>query len=347
MIICVGAIFAFACVFLTKEFKKGKLYFIIASGIILFLYSALRGVLPGTDMMGYIRKYDLYAGYSFKRILGIFDSGVKNPVFHFTGWILSKIGFANPQWWIAFIAAAYLIPVIVIIYRESTQPIISIIMFSLLGFFTFSFTGLRQTLAMSLIYISYFYLKSKKPFKFIIFVLLASLFHTTALIFLIAYPLARRRLGLIHILVFGASLLAIALFQGQIRNFIAITLEDSYLAGYADREQGLNLVGFFIQGMIFLVSLIYYSNTVKAHPDSVILYNLAFLGLIFQYASTMIAELFRISMFFSFFNILLLPMAISTERNERIRILESVGCGIVFLMYFFRNGIPQYIFFWQ
>lgn len=346
IVVCIALIFLFAYLFLTKDTKKRKRYFVISSGIVLFLYAALRGVLPGTDMMGYIRKYELYATYSPEQIFNIFSSDVKDPVFHVLGWCLSSIGFTHAQWWIAFIAGIYLVPAMVIIYKESPQPLTSSIMFLALGFFSFSLTGLRQTLAMGFIFLSYFYLRDKKLIKFIILVLVASLFHSTALIFLIAYPLARRKFGVIHILLFVVTVVAVVLFEGQIRTLIFVTLEDSYLGGYATKETGLNLTGFLIQGVLFLIALSYYSKTLKTYSQSIAIYNLAFLGLIFQFSAVMIAEMFRISMYFSFFNIILFPMAISTEKSWKIRFLEIAGSIMLFIIYFLRNGIPEYFFFW-
>ena len=347
ILVCIGAIFTFAYIFSIRGSKRGRIYFIVASGLILFLYAALRGVLPGTDMMGYIRRYNLYSTYSFEQIVSIFESEVKNPTFHMLGWGLSKIGFTHAQWWIAIIAGAYLIPTMIIIYKESPHPLISMVMFLALGFFTFSLTGLRQTVAMSLIYLSYFYLRDRKLSRFIILVLIAALFHASALLFLIAYPLSQRKLGIVQTLIFVASLLAIILFENAIRNLMVISLEDSYLAGYAERETGLNLVGFFVQGGMFLISLIYYSSTIKKYPNAIIFYNLALIGLIFQFSSTMIAELFRVSMYFSFFNIILLPMAISTEQKNEVKLIEEIGCIMLLLIYMLRKGIPEYIFFWQ
>ena len=78
-----------------------------------------------------------------------------------------------------------------------------------------------------------------------------------------------------------------------------------------------------------------------------ILYNCAFLGLSFQLLSIVIAEMFRISMYFSIFNIVLIPLSIMAEPDQKWCKVEMILITVVLLAYLFVSGIPQYSFFWQ
>lgn len=77
------------------------------------------------------------------------------------------------------------------------------------------------------------------------------------------------------------------------------------------------------------------------------LYNLAFVGLMFQLYASFIAEMFRISMYFSVFNIVLVPLATMEEENKNIRMLITFGLILILLLYTFKDGITPYRFFWQ
>lgn len=344
---CIALISVFAYVFAKNNVKKSNFWFLVFSGTILFFYVALRNILVGTDVDRYLNAYKKYQKYSFNEIIGIYNlDGQKDPTFYVLGWLFSQI-FSGGQWWLAFIGGIYLSSVMIVIYKESVNPFISLLAFLSLGFFTFSLSGLRQTLAMSLTGLSYFGIKKRKPILFIIFVLLGSLFHSTALIFLIAYPMARWKLGLPHIISFVISIILFVSFQSAIRGWITKYIGFEHISNYGDSEKAATFSGFIIQLAIFVFALVYYQNVRKKYEHADVLYNLSFIGLVFQLFSSMIAEFFRISMYFSFFNIILIPLAISAEPNKKISLLETSLVTLALIAYIFVSGIPQYSFFWQ
>lgn len=344
-LICVVAIFIFAGIFLPKNVKNGKQAFAVATGLVLFLYAALRSPTFSGDVLSYVKKFDMYKRYSLGEMLQLYTLNAKSPTFYLLGWIFSRI-FTDAQWWLAFIGAAYAFSGVYVIYKESENPLLSVLGWLALGFFMFSLSGLRQTLALSITMLAYFPAKNRKIWKFLILVAIATLFHNSAIIFLLIYPFAQRKLGYIHLIVAGAVIVAFLGFQGQVRNLIANVFEDSYLGGYADQEEGLSMAGFIIQVAMFVFSLLYYPNVVKKHEDAKILYNLSFIGMLFQLFSAMIAEMFRVSMYFSFFNVLLIPLAVQSEPSKSTRQILTILLSVVFVIYMFRGGVPAYEFFW-
>jgi hypothetical protein len=271
---------------------------------------------------------------------------MKNPTFHLLGWFVSRI-FPDGQWWLAFIGATYAFAGVHVIYKESESPLLSVIAWLALGFFMFSLSGLRQTLALSITMLAYFPAKNRKMWKFIFLVAIATLFHSSAIIFLLVYPFAQKKLGYMHLIIAGVVLVAFLGFQGQVRSLIASVFEDSYLGGYADQDATLSFAGFIIQVLMFAFSLLYYPNVVKKHENAKILYNLSFIGMLFQLFTALIAEMFRVSMYFSFFNVLLIPLAIQSEPSKSMRQILTVMIGVIFVVYMFRAGVPAYEFFWE
>ncbi len=71
------------------------------------------------------------------------------------------------------------------VIKESKDPVYSICIYFFLGFFFDSLNIMRQYLAMSVVFIGFYYLLKNKKLLFIVSVLLASLFHSTALIMLV------------------------------------------------------------------------------------------------------------------------------------------------------------------
>lgn len=343
----VAAIVIFGVVihYLYKNPEKRIKAIVFFSGVILFLYAALRGNTIGNDTYQYIVRYISNSKYELEVMLSMINE-LKDPGYQLAAWGFSKI-FSNPQWWLAFIAAVYTILVMKFIRKYSCYPIISVLAFIAFGYFSFSLSGLRQTLAMALTLYSIKFIEQKKLVKFILIVLLASTFHTSAVIFFIAYPLTRFRIGYKHIVAFAIVGVMFFGFQSQVRSYINFLFADNRLAQYADKTTSLTASGFIIQLCVFLFCVFYYRRSDRGNVKLNILMNLSFIGLCFQIYATMIAEVFRVSMYFSIANIVLIPIAISLEKNVQIRQIVLFTVFIILFMYIFRDGIPTYSFFWK
>lgn len=70
---------------------------------------------------------------------------------------------------------------------QSKNLPLSLLIFMFGGFFAFSLSGMRQSIGVSIALYSIKYIYQKKPIRFVILILLASLFHTSALIFVLFY----------------------------------------------------------------------------------------------------------------------------------------------------------------
>ncbi len=345
ILVCISGIFLCSWLFLQVK-GNNKKYLVISACVILFLYAALRAHDLQPDIPVYVDYYNRYSKLSFNEIIDFFDSDQKDPFYYVFSWFFSRV-FSDAQWWLAFVALAYIFAVGLIIYKESENPVLSFLAFLALAYFEFSLSGLRQTLALSFTVLSYFGIRNRNWKQFVILVLLASLFHRSALIFLIVYPIANTKVGKLH---FVIAILAVALFlvgEAPIRSFLERYLVDTQYEGYIERTVGLSMAGFIIQLAIFVFCYVYYPVVSKKYEHANILYNLAFIGLLFQLFSSMIAEVFRISMYFSVFNILLIPMVITAEKDQKIRLLETLGISLIFIAYMIWSGIPEYAFFWS
>ena len=88
------------------------------------------------------------------------------------------------------IAAVLEIGVIVwLIYKYSKFPLNSMVVYIALPAFMIVFSGMRQALAIAITIYSFRFIKEKKLIPFIIAVLLANQFHSSAILFLGAYPI--------------------------------------------------------------------------------------------------------------------------------------------------------------
>lgn len=346
LLACVAVMVLAGLLLLNPKIKNGRTIFIITAATILFLYSALRSQDFTGDVMAYTRAFNRYANYSFKQMLKMYTDGSKDPTFYLLGWLFSRI-FPSMQLWLAFIALIYVGAVAKIIFTESKNPFLSFIMIVSLEYFFFSLTGLRQAIAMAITMLAYYMIKKRKPIKFVLIVLLASLFHMSAIVFLIIYPLARVKFGFVQVII---AAIATGLFffgQSYIREFLGMMFEEGQYSGYASDEITLTITGFLIEAVIFGFTVFYYKKVVAKNPDAVILYNCIFIGLLFRMFASMIGIFFRLSIYFAVFGVLLVPLAIDAEENPRLKAFEMVEVPVVFIAYMLIKGLSTYKLFFM
>ena len=340
----------FAILFLyvaIKGEKKEKIVAVIGM-IVLFLLAALRAENVGIDIVGYNNIYERFSKYDFEALKQSMDiEGTKDIMYYYTGWLFSKL-FKNPQWWLGTVALLYSISVGKLIFKESKQVVISIVMLVSLGFYYFSLTGLRQTVAMSILLFAYPFLQQRRFVPFIIIVFIASRYHLSALAFLAVYPIANKKLGIYHVIIATIALIVFYAFKGWLLEFLNNVLQEERFESYTSGEASqLTMSGFAIQTACFVFALYYYKRMIADDDRYLVLYNLSFIGWVFQLFSSFIAEFFRVSMLFSIFNIILIANAASMEKDHRSKSILQIVVVIIFVLYMIKDGGINYQFFWQ
>lgn len=174
----------------------------IVCGFQLFLVLAMRSEFYGADALYYYNGYCLISDYSFEEICSLLSpspinvAGLPYPYAYENGWVVvnwvsSFVGLDYRQFMIV-LAAFTSLSISLFSYRYSENPGYSIFIASCLIFYLYSFYILRQTLAFCVCLFASKYLLERKPVKFFILVLLATMFHRSAVLFAILYPFANR-----------------------------------------------------------------------------------------------------------------------------------------------------------
>lgn len=186
-------------VFKNDKEKQKKMYCFIAF-MLIFLLFALRHQSMGIDLgyfghkMGYLSSFDELNTYSWKEI------------FEMESWLNYEKGYIvlnkligsiynNRQFFLGAIAFISLVPVFLYIRKKSTLPFLSVVIYMGLPVFMMQFSGLRQNIAIAITVFSMRYVEEKKIIPFILAIWIATFFHKTAIIFLVAYPMYYIRLN--------------------------------------------------------------------------------------------------------------------------------------------------------
>lgn len=99
--------------------------------------------------------------------------------------------FENPQAILIITSLIILTGYALFIYKNSKMVWLSVFLFFTLGYFGAIMNTIRHQIAIVILLFSYNYIRENKFIKFIGIVLIAPLFHNTAIIFLVAYPISK------------------------------------------------------------------------------------------------------------------------------------------------------------
>lgn len=312
----------------------------------LFLMIGLRHYSIGSDTQSYCNDFLNYKNYRWSEIIA---KGT-NYGFYVFNKVMSCIA---PNSYTIYLAVVALITVVAIYFFlkcNSKDILMSQVMLLSLGFVFFFMTGIKQTLAISVLLFAYEQLKEKHLIRFIFLVGLATLFHNTAIVFLLAWPVSCLKFKKLYILIAPLSIFLVYIFRLQIFGYAKGLLGDVYSAYGTIYESENNLTGLFIQICIFAVSLFLLWNN-KKDDETKLLLSLYVIGMAFQAMTGVMAEFFRISLYFSVFGVILLPKALVEGRPD-CRLLIYIGSLLVFVLYFFianfdNVSFSRYLMFWQ
>lgn len=176
------------------------------------------------------------------------------------GWrLFAKLGFivlhGDYQLFIMIISSFVVFVFGRFIYRYSVSPVQSIVYYWGLLFYTFNFSALKQSIAMSLLLLAFEAVVDRKLFRFLIIMALAMQFHFPSIVFLPAYFLIKLNPKRGFLLVIAAAFLAVYLWRDQIMNFMlqfyyeeqSFYGQDRFMTGKVTVMLALVLIAYFFK----------------------------------------------------------------------------------------------------
>lgn len=164
--------------------KLKKIIYLSVMFLLMWGVSTLRFGM-GNDYFSYIRIFD---NIKVAQWNDIFTLGYE-PAFAVLTKAITAFS-ANPEVMYGIFALIILVPVAYSIYRHSDNVWISVTVYLCLTFFYTSLNFIRQSISVSLLILCYGFIRQRKIIPVLIFAVIASLFHYTALVFIPFYLLA-------------------------------------------------------------------------------------------------------------------------------------------------------------
>lgn len=140
--------------------------------------------------------------------------------------------------------------------KNSIFMVIGLLLFFSNLYLYLNLSGIRQAIAISITCFSITYAVNKQFGKFALLVLIASSFHLTAIVFIVAYLLPRNKLNYRHIIYFTTAFVIVFLFLESISDWI--TLYTSKNANYyvSLQEKSGSLLQLFYIGIVTRTAII-------------------------------------------------------------------------------------------
>lgn len=326
----------------------------------LIIINGLRHIVVGNDTYRYERSFliakdthglmelirlDYEIGYQIvQKIVGIFTN--------------------NFQMWLIIISIFCFVSLTIFLRKYSDGIFMSYILFITMGFYDFSFSGIKQSLAIIILLWSYKYILDKKLGKFLVTVLVASSMHLSALIFIPAYFISKVKWKRYHILGAIAIYSLVYIFKHEIGRILTIIY-------YQDSTQILNKyvstgsiggLALFVLSII-LIGFFVYSPIKYKDRENTVLFNLMIIAFFIQSLSSFSYLFTRLNMFYLIFIILYVPKIIKNIDKSILKlnalqgyILRKMLTVIIFgstIIYYLNTmqlngaGILPYKFFWM
>lgn len=281
-------------------------------------------------------------GSAFDLLMGENALAVKDPGYA----ILCKAFYTiMPDYtaFLIFIAIVFTVPLAILIYRHSKEPLMSFLIYSCLFYSFFAITGHRQTLATGIALIGYLAFAEKKRFiPFLITILLAYPLHKSVLAFIPIYFLQYIKMDRKKVIIVLIAFPIVFLLRGPLATVLS---SFSGYDGYDKAEGGQGFTFLLVYVVLMIATLWKGKEATIINPHAN--WTLAAVCLAFLLTPLMFvnANLMRLVQYYSIFLMLYIPDLVMTFDDHETQ-FAYVLVLFVLVGLFVRNN-PQYLFFWQ
>lgn len=322
-----------------ERFKRKVLFVAILPMVLLFV---LRYKYVGADTIGYVRFFQgEVRGYSFKELLS------ENLMRIEVGYRLyvKLISLLTDNYTVYFLINA--IVIFGSLYRFSLKytnnPFIFFYLFITLGTYQFIETGLRQSLAMIICLWAVDFIKDRRPIRFLLVVALAYLFHKSAMIFLLIYPLCSikryRWMAITYVIIAIVFIFGFANFQSLFNELLGYDYE------IEETGNGGIFLAITILVCAYSVFVMVGKGTDKENQTAII--QMAFMTVVFWLLRLVSRTAERISFYFIFGLYTYFSQTVDYDDSRLKTAFRWAILAVCIALFVYRILGVKYQFFWQ
>lgn len=334
-----------------KKLKKGKFYYCVLAGGLIYILIALKNPFLGNS--------DTLSIYypAFKHVISndmtfVFYRYLEESVIFYPVTKIISMFTTNVVVYYAILEIPIIFAISKLIYKYSKKPWLSFIIFFMLQYYTFCFIALKHAVAIGFLVLALDALLEKKYKKFFVLTIIATLFHATAIVFLFAYFVQKLKITRWKIVITFILAMIIILLKDNIFSLIFSIFDSGRYSMYENRRETINLLTFGINLTMFVFAYVFLRKVdSEENNKEIVLLNLLWTGTIVSILTVVLAEFLRISMYFSISCVILIPNVLKQIEYKQ-RNLYTFVLIVILLIYFFGSNLPNlnllpYQFYWE
>ena len=278
----------------------------------------------GTDFWEYKRMFSVYKSYSWKALFKIKEPGIR---------IIIKICayISNDYSFFMFVCALIttMVPVIVL-YRHSENFVVSIALYLFVNYLA-QCNGMRQSLAMSIIFIGYKQIKEKNFWKFVIFPLLGTIFHVSSLFIIPLYFIYISKPGFwVTFVILAATLVLRFSYDWLVASVEFFKGEAFETNSYTN--QTVNILRIAAMSAPIILTVLLPSKKVQSKS---VAFNMILLNACVYMCMAGSAYFARLGMFTDMFLCIAIPAIISeyNQKDKELALLIVLTCYAIFFVF--------------
>lgn len=238
---------------------------------------------------------------------------------------------ADVQWLYVVTSLITLFFVFAAIYWQSKDMALAGLLFVLTSNYFLTLNIVSQYMAISICLFSCLFAENRKPLPFVLLVLLAASFHTSALVFLPVYFLPKLHIKPLWCAIGIAAVFLIVPLAFPLLEKLVELLMPKYARYFAsDAGYEFEWIFFAIGAAVFIVGT-YYWKQGESKPYYRLWYYANVLGMMALCFSARVPEMKRINYFFAAPHFLLLPLIMSCETDHRRKTLLKTVVIVLFV----------------
>lgn len=334
---------------LFSDVKKRRIFQSVVCFLLLWLIQGLRHESVGIDSCNVYRPIYDSIDLTYQSVFSLPDYALN---FEAGFWIfcnvLKHLGLSTQMFVLAasFVSIA---PISYVFHKYSPNIVFSYIIFASFNVYYFGFSGMRQAMAIGIVALSFLCIVDRKPLRFMALIMLACVFHTSAIVFAVAYPIYHYlNLSFAKFLLFlGVFLMGSIVLKQLVIWMVELIFSEGLYESYlnTDVAPSYNLI-------IILAGLTMSSYLVNLRDFSH-LRNILFASICAQCLGLFSSSASRVAYYYYLFLALLLPLTAHYISNKAVKTVYvwAVSAFAIFLFFYSNaNGyleVIPYKFFWE
>lgn len=321
--------------------NRSRLLIAVIAILPIIIFASCRSSVADTDV--YIKSFNEYPSNLADAYNMIFDSTRRDPGFLFISVLIKQFISTDYTVWLSIIAVISGIGVMIPLYKYSCNFGISIFLFVASCQFTWMFNGMRQFLVASIIFGYTGLLLRRRFIPYAIIVCLLSTIHTSALILLPTYfivtgePWDKRTMLFICLIIL--AMLFTSKFTGLLEDAVENTNYASSMEEFKATDDGTNPIRILVESVPIIIAFMY-RNKIKDKLTPIIKLSIN-MSLVASglYIISKVARsgvmLGRLPIYFSMYNLILLPWLIKNIFDKKDKVLVYYLMIILYIAFFY------------